>query len=327
MDNFKRKTVQKVFASLRLGMINCITVPIILCVFLLILLCFPLSFAASWETLQLLHFYVHYQSVDNRVAQALAEQADTIYQTITKDVGFTPQRKIAVYLCPTPECFSQKQATSVNLPKWAVGVAYPALNRIVIRSTLTVQERGGVQPIEIFKHEFAHIVLEQALEKRGGAPRWLSEGFSMYHARQWTISGQRTLEEVTLRDSFIPLTMLTTVFPSDENTARIAYIQSFSLVNFLLNDEKYGRRIFHKFIENLKEGMDTNTALLHSAGVSLKRLELEWQAALKKRYSWLNYLGDIGLFWFVLSVGFVIIYLLKRHKMKRIREQWEEEDL
>ena len=282
------------------------------------------TITASGETLQLSHFFIHYQVNETRVAQALAAQADSIYRAVTADVGYIPQRKIFVYLCPTPECFRQKQPADEKLPDWAVGVAYPQLNRIVLRSALTAQEKGAIKPVEIFKHEFAHVVLEQALAKRGGAPRWLSEGFSMYAAKQWTLYGQRTMAEVTLRDEFIPLTTLTTAFPADEEAARIAYAQSFSLVAFMLNS--YGKAIFHKFIENLREGMDTNTALIYSAGVDLPRMELEWQAYLKKRHSWFSYLADIGLFWFLLSLVFVLIYLFKRQKAKRIQEQWEEEE-
>lgn len=282
------------------------------------------SFADPWETQKLSHFYIHYQPVDKYIVRNIASKAETIFQTITEDVGYAPQRKIAVYVCPTPECFHQKQPSQVKLPEWAVGVAYPHLNRIVMRSASTSPEEGKINPIEIFKHEVAHIVLEQALAARGGAPRWLSEGFSMYHARQWTVYGQRTIAETTLRENFIPLSMLISAFPSEENAARIAYAQSFSVVSFLLHD--YGQPIFHKFIENLKEGMDTNTALIYSAGVNIKRLELEWQASLKKRYSWFVYLTNIGLFWFALSVGFLIIYLIKRQKSKRIQEQWEQEE-
>jgi len=282
------------------------------------------SAAASWERLELPHFFIHYQTIDNRIAQALAKQADNIYQTVIEDIDYTPRKKIFVYLCPTPECFRQKQPASVKLPDWAVGVAYPSFNRIVMRSVLTSKEKGSIRPVEIFKHEFAHIVLGQALEERGGAPRWLSEGFSMYHAKQWTISGQRTIEEVTLRDDFIPLTMLTVAFPSDEKAARVAYAQSFSLVSFMLNT--YGKPVFNKFIKNMREGMDTNAALYYSTGRDLTDLELEWQAYLKKHHSWFSYLINIGLVWFVLSMGFVIIYLLKRHKMKQIQERWEEEE-
>lgn len=287
----------------------------------------PASLAAtSWKTLQLPRFYLHYQRVDAKIADMIASQADEIYQSITADVGYAPRRKIIAYLCPTPECFRQQQPGRVKLPEWAVGVAYPALNRIVIRSALTRQERGQIKPVDIFEHELAHIVLEQALAERGGAPRWLSEGFSMYHARQWTVHGQRTIEEVTLKNDFIPLSVLTTSFPADEDAARIAYSQSFSLIAFLLNDERYGRRVFHAFIENLQQNMETGAAFIAASGVSLKRLEVEWQASLKDRYTWLNYLSNIGLFWFLLSIGFLVIYLLKRRKVKRIQEQWEQEE-
>jgi hypothetical protein len=280
--------------------------------------------SASWETLAIPHFFINYQVNDKHIADVLAAQVDAIYRTVTEDVGYAPQRRIFVYLCPTPECFRQKQPADTKLPEWAVGVAYPSLNRIVIRSTLTVREAGVIQPVEIFKHEFAHIVLEQALEKRGGAPRWLSEGFSMYAAKQWALSGERTLEEATLRKTFIPLTMLTTAFPADEKTARIAYAQSLSLVTFMLH--YYGKPLFHQFLENLQNGMDTNTALSYSTGDTLTRLELKWQADLHKRYSWFSYLVNIGLFWFLLSVIVVITYLIKHYRAKRMQARWEKEE-
>ncbi len=282
--------------------------------------------AFSWEVLKTPHFYIHYQPLDQAIARRLAEQAGTIYTTITEDLAFHPGQPTALYLCPTPACFAHKQPASVRLPDWAVGVAYPALNRIVMRSALTPQEQGRIHPVEIFTHEFAHIVLEQALASHGGAPRWLSEGFSMYHARQWTISGQRILDDVVLRDRFIPLAILTKSFPSDEDAARIAYIQSFSLVNFLLNDERYGRPVFQTFISNLQQGMETNTALLNAAGVSVKRLEHEWQSALQQQTSWLRYLSQRGLFWFVLSLSVIILYVVKYFKMKRIHARWEHEE-
>ena len=73
--------------------------------------------------------------------------------------------------------------------------------------------------------------------------------------------------------------------------------------------------------------MDTNAALFYSTGRDLNQLEREWQTYLKKRYTWFSYLiNNIGLFWFILSVSFVIIYLVKRYKMKRIQEQWEEDE-
>ena len=278
----------------------------------------------SWETLSRPHFFIHYPTSEARLAQTLAAQADRIYQAVTADVGYFPPQKIFVYLCPTRECFRQKQPGDEKLPDWAVGVAYPALRRIVIRSALTFQEKGTIQPVEIFEHELAHIVLEQALAQQGGAPRWLSEGFSMYAAREWTLAGQRTIAEVTLRQTFIPLLTLMTSFPADEEAARIAYAESFSLVAFILNH--YGKASFHQLIANLRAGMDANAALVYATGVNLARLESEWQADLQKRHSWFAYLADIGIFWFLLSVGFLLIYLLKRRQTKRLEAQWAQEE-
>ena len=296
---------------------------------IILVACFTLliscsALAESWESLSTEHFYIHYHAVDRRIAQRIHRQSDTIYQKIAEDVTYAPKRKIAVYLCPDFECFQQQQPPSHKAPQWAVGLAYPHLNRIVMRSALKPAEGGRIKPIEIFRHEFAHIVLEQALAERGGAPRWLSEGFSMYHAKQWTVHGQRTIAEVTLRKRFIPLRFLTAGFPVDERAARIAYAQSFSLVAFLLHHED--RELFPKFIAALKRGEDTDTALRASFSMSLEELEQRWQASLEKRYSWVGYLSNSGLFWFVMSLIFLLAYVLKRRRVKHIHQRWEEEE-
>lgn len=290
------------------------------------LLLFPPSTlsADSWEHLITEHFYFHYQPVDRRIAQQLSEKSDAVYQKISRDVGDAPPRKIAVYLCPDTACFERQQPHSRKAPEWAVGLAYPQLNRIVMRSAVKPNEGGRIKPFEVFTHELAHIILEQALVERGGAPRWLSEGFSMYYARQWTVHGQRTLEEVTLGEQFIPLSILTTNFPSDERTARIAYAQSFSVVTFLLHD--YDRIFFQRFIEALTRGLDTDRALHESFGMTVQQLERRWQASQKRRYSWFGYLSHSGLFWFLPSVLFLLAYLLKRRQAKRLQQAWEEEE-
>lgn len=293
-------------------------------VLLTLILCLPLQGFAAWHTLQTPHFILHYQPVDEHIARVLAEQAASIYDGVTGDLGYAPRGTVYVYLCPDPECFRQQQPSSVKLPKWAVGVAYPTLSRIVMRSVLAPDEHGTIRPVETFKHEFAHIALEQALEEQGGAPRWLSEGFSMYEAGQWTLHGQRTLEEVTLRDAFIPLTRLTTAFPVDEEQARIAYTQSYSLVSFMFR--QYGKYDFQEFIANLRDGLDTDTALLYATGRSLNSLEQEWQDSLKRQPFWFTYFWHSGTFWFLISLIFLLAYLIKSWKARQIKKQWEQEE-
>ena len=280
--------------------------------------------AAVWQTRSVPHFYFVYQLRDAALIETLAAESDAIYQQITADVGYAPARKITVYFCPTADEFRQKQPAGVTLPDWAVGVAYPALHRIVMRSAVTSPARERLVPRDVFQHEFAHIVLEQALASSGGAPRWLSEGFAMYHAKEWRLTGQQTLAEVALRDAFLPLAVLTTSFPADETAARLAYAQSFSLVAFFLHD--FGRPTFHRFLNYLQSGLDTNTALRAATGLDLKHFEIKWQRALRKRTSWLTYLSERGLFYFLLSLVVLLAYVVKQWKAKRLQQRWEDEE-
>lgn len=285
----------------------------------------PTASATTWQTTTLPHVVLHYAPIDAAVASTIARSAETMFAELTETVGYTPRATVAVYLCATRECFQQQQPDPARVPDWAVGVAYPQISRIVLRSRLTLEEGSQIRPLEVFQHELAHIMLEQALAARGGAPRWLSEGFSMHAAAQWTTSGQRTLEEAALRDAFLPLSLLTSAFPANEDGARIAYAQSFSVVSFLL--DRYGKYAFQDFILNLRNGMDTDSALLHATGRSLKSVEQEWQEALRMRYSWWVYAIRYGGVWFALSLLFLLAYWAKRRKMRRIQARWEWEEL
>ncbi|HWP49206.1 MAG TPA: peptidase MA family metallohydrolase [Candidatus Limnocylindrales bacterium] len=281
------------------------------------------AFAEEWKTRSTRHFYLHYLGENQKLVEFLSLKVDKIYEEVTEDLGYRPKAKISVYLCPTETCFKEKQPYSQDVPHWAVGVAYPSLNRIVMRSSLVINGQV-LDPLQLFKHEFAHIALEQALESIGGAPRWLSEGFAMYEAKEWGVPEEMTLQEVALLENFIPLSELTLSFPSDAAQARIAYAQSLSLVTYILNT--YGKDALHRLIKNLGEGVSPETALRRATGVDLNTLEQDWQRNLREKHSWIPVVTSITVLWGLITLIFFGAYLFKKRKMREIEKTWEEED-
>lgn len=282
------------------------------------------ALAEEGKTLPTRHFYLHYLVENQKLAELLSLKVDKIYQEVTEDLGYKPKAKVSVYLCPTEVCFKEKQPYSQDVPHWAVGVAYPSLNRIVMRSSLVIQGQV-LDPVQLFKHEFAHIALEQALESIGGAPRWLSEGFAMYEAKEWGVPEEMTLQEVALLENFIPLSELTLSFPSDVARARIAYAQSLSLVTFILNT--YGKDALHRLIKNLGEGISPETALRRATGVDLSTLERDWQRNLKEKHSWIPVVTSITVLWGFITLIFLGAYLFKKRRIREIEKTWEEESM
>jgi|GEM_PF-945921 len=283
----------------------------------------PLAFAEEWTTLPTGHFYIHHVKGNQKIAELLSRKVEDVYGEVVSDLGYAPKAKISVYLCPTETCFREKQPYPERVPPWAVGVAYPSLNRIVMKSPWGVKGQV-VDPVQLFKHEFAHIALEQALEPVGGAPRWLSEGFAMYQAKEWGLPEEEVLQEVALLDSFLPLSQLTRSFPADAATARIAYAQSLSLITYLMNE--YGKEAFHRLIKNLGEGISPETALRRATGVELEVLEQNWRQALREKHSWIPIIASTTVLWFLATLIFIGAYLSKRRRAQKLEEIWEEED-
>ena len=98
-----------------------------------------------------------------------------------EDLGIDFEERTKVYLAPSFRKFQEIQPGG-EIPSWAIGVAYPSLNLIIIKSPRAIK-RGHIDLIKVFKHEFTHIALGRAFKGREKVPRWLDEGLAMYESR------------------------------------------------------------------------------------------------------------------------------------------------
>ena len=296
-------------------------------IFLVILLflggaSFTPTWGESFSSRQTEHFILTYTAQDAEIAGHLIGEIEGVRKQIIADTGKDYPVKTVVLIAPTIESFQKLQPAGTKIPLWAAGVAYPESNLIILRSPFSVKT-GHPDVMEIFTHELSHIAIGRALSGKK-IPVWLAEGLAMYESREWDFSRTAVLIRGALTDTLIPLTQLTSDFPSDNNRAELAYAESFMFISFLIN--RIGRVAFHRFILDYSDHGDAEGALRRATGLSLPELERKWLLYLKLHISWLPIVTSATTLWFVATVIFITGYLRKRKQGLAKLRRWEEEE-
>lgn len=289
---------------------------------LIVLVFFSRSEAAWYQRHETNHFIIQYSEPDAKLSRHVAEESELLRIKIASDVGYCMTEKTKVILAPTIEEFQQLQPRHEKMPIWAVAVAYPERNLIIIRSPKAVRG-GSFDYRKIFIHEFTHIVLGRALQHQD-VPAFLAEGIAMYESSEWQISRTAAITRAVLTGRIIPLQELWNRFPEDREDAELAYAESFMFVSFLIS--RYGSAAFQQFIKNYAESGNLRHSLQKMTGKHLVTLEGEWTDYMKMRVSWVPLITSAATLWFAVTTMFLYGYYRKRRRAKAILMQWEKEE-
>jgi len=284
----------------------------------------PITTSAGDLRIENSHFIIRYADSDKRIATELGRASLRIRERIVTDIGADFQGNTEIRLSPTLEAFQGAQPGGTRIPTWAVGVAYPGENVIVLLSPRAIKG-SRIDVIDVFAHEFSHIAIGRALTGVD-VPVWLDEGLAIYEAREWIFSRLAVLTRASLTDMLIPLTVLVRSFPAEEEPAELAYAESFMFVSFLINE--VGREAFHRLIRDYTRYGDLEGALRRGTGMTFAELEEQWLFYLKLRVSWIPIITSASTLWFIMSLIFIYGYLRKkRQARRRLKELAAEEEL
>jgi hypothetical protein len=215
------------------------------------------------------------------------------------------------------------QPSGRPLPDWAAGAAYPEHAAMVIRSPRLTPPGVEPDPVATFTHELSHLVLAAGFGRRP-IPRWLDEGLAMYAAYEWNPVQDFILGRAVLTGRLLPLAQLTRDFGHDPFAVREAYLQSYSLVNYLI--AAHGRDRFARFLRALAGGARFDQALSEVYGLTPERFEADWRRHLALRYNWIPLLTSSAFLWFLTTTAFVAAYVYRRRRNRAILERWAIEE-
>jgi hypothetical protein len=265
--------------------------------------------------------FVYHPSSRERV-QPLIAQADAVRHDLSERLGFPVLSGVRVEVARTSGEMATFAPSGAPYPDYAAGVAYSELGLVLL--SLSPVHAGSEQDLgEVFRHELAHVALNDALDGKP-VPRWFNEGFAVLASGETSFVRMKTLMMATVGGSLLPLHDIERSFPNDETQALVAYAEAVDVVRFLVRREDAHR--FRALIGELRTGKPFERAVVDAYGVDLPTLELEWRDDASRRYSiWPILLS--GTFFWVIALGvFVWGWRRKKRRDKLTLQRWSREE-
>ena len=242
------------------------------------------SVAEDWKEEKGDHFIVYYVG-EEKFAKDISRQAEVYYNQIANDLGYPRysnfwqwDNRVKITIYATKEDYQKKTVQ----PEWSNGMA-DYVNKSIITYALSEGFMDGILP-----HEITHLVFRDFVGFTGQVPLWIDEGVAQWEEPKKRAKARPIAFYLIQNQSVIPLTDLTSMnnlTGKNENTVRAFYMQSVSLVDFLIKG--YGPQSFTDFCRQLRDGKRLNEALSFSYSGSIKdidELQAKWLKSIMDEY-------------------------------------------
>lgn len=218
---------------------------------------------------------------------------------------------VVVYVVPDETRFRER--TRGMAPDWGAGVAFPHEGVIVLPGYTS--ERGGAQDLRrVLRHELAHIALQRRLGD-AQVPRWFTEGYAVWSARQLDTDAAWLLRLAFVLDRAPALDSLELRWPGGATDARVAYLLSATAVEYLYSLGTPAQ--FERLLETWASAGSLEPALRATYVVSGAQFERLWRREVRARYGWLLFLTQGVVAALFLTLLVLVLFWIRRRRDRR----------
>jgi hypothetical protein len=264
----------------------------------------------DWQVLAEEIVRVHWYQGSLKVAQQALDVAVAGLSRAQQDVHVEGIRKsIDIYLYANVGDLGL--ALPAGLPLGADALTLYETNVILVPFAPEATHIPQLQ--RILPHEVTHALLHEATRSDfDQVPAWLSEGLatSVEYTFAPDPNAHLYLEETLSEREPIPLRTLCATFPQDPVSARLAYAESASVIDYIR--DVYGRQALRDMVRAYADGATCEGGVRRALGLSLDRLETFWRAQMSPRNSWAAFFEDSAS-WMILMALFACLPFLLMH--------------
>jgi hypothetical protein len=229
----------------------------------------------EWRTLEGPTVRLHWYNGDEAFAQRALDIGEEAIANATSLLGVTNFPQVDFFIYDNETVF--RQALGPGTRENVGGQAHSDIRTMF----------GLIEPNEInsdwvdvlVAHELTHLVFNSATENPyHGPPRWLNEGVAVYLSEGYTASWRSTVEAAVQNDRIIPLDGLAGLFPTTANEFRLAYGESVSAVNYLV--ETHGEEKLWSLVRSYANGVADDEAFSAAVGMDVAGFNAAWMESL-----------------------------------------------
>lgn len=228
----------------------------------------------SWRSLSEGLITLYWYKGDDAFARELMDTAQQTLVRLHSDTGAGLESPAEIYIYARSE---DLLGAMIFPQEWTGGVAYTRFSTIAI----------GIPPDNLgwgkraMTHELTHLVIHQVVfNPYNDLPTWLDEGFAMYAEGSLEPVFVNLLVKAIDEDTLITVRSLASPFSAYAEESILAYAQSYSLVDLLINN--YGQSKMLELLGTFQEGSGYDEALLKVYGFDMDGLNGLWLSYIVK---------------------------------------------
>jgi hypothetical protein len=258
------------------------------------------------------HFHVRGAPAVRGAVKKVAAEAESRYERVCRGLGGCPasSKRIDVWVAEDPMAFAARFPGDSAVREWAVGVAFPTRNIIILRA----YGSALFSLRQTLEHEISHILTYQRAGNRY-PPRWYMEGVAIWQAGEQLVSYVEQAAGAALGDRLRPFSELTRGFPQKGVAVKVAYAQSALFVRWLVRE--HGEHSVRRILGRMRQGESFNDAFRVVCGGTVPILAEQWRDQLRKHASPWAFFRDGTVFWIIMVVLFLLAFLVTRSRRKK----------
>jgi len=223
-----------------------------------------------WQSLTEGKVTLHWYKGDESFARELMATAQETLARLAEDTGAVLEKPVDIHIYADAR---DLQGSLIFPREWTGGVAFTRYGIIAIGIPPNRLEWGK----RAMAHELAHLVVHQmTFNPYTELPTWLDEGLAMYAEGSLEPGYTRHLNQAIAEDSLISVRSLSSPFSAHAEESVLSYAQSYSLVEFLINN--YGQSRMLELLLTFKEGSGYDAALEGVHGFDMDGLDNLWRS-------------------------------------------------
>jgi len=235
----------------------------------------PVSFTYEderydWRELSSDRIILYWYRGDDDFGQALLDRGLEALDQLSRDTGVNVEKPVTIFVYGSHS--DLLGALDQGAREWTGGRAFTDQGIVLIGISPDNLEWGKRATV----HELTHVVVHRVTDTPlGGLPTWLDEGLAMYAEGDLEPIYRAELNEAVESNTLISVRSISSSFSADSNLASLSYAESYSLVEFIL--DQYGEEKMSQLIDIFTEGAYYDDALQEALGVDTDGLEDAWR--------------------------------------------------
>ena len=227
----------------------------------------------QWRNLTEGNITIFWYQGNDAFVRELMDSCQEGLARLTEQFGVYPERPISIYIYASA---AELQGAMIFPQEWTGGIAFTEFGIIAIGISPGSLDWGKVALV----HELTHLVVHQLVfSPYGSLPVWLDEGLAMYNEGKLDPDIRYYLDKAIARGRLLSVRSLCSPFSSDPDKAYLSYAQSYSLVEYLL--ENYGGDKILRLLTLFKQGSTYDEALTAVYGFNISELDARWRESLE----------------------------------------------